>query len=201
MSSSQLPHDWETQRLKVTDSTLDDVPELQQIYDACPSIWGWTDGETRDEAPGQMRSALTEGVLPPNGREEYFRLQSIRLRDTGRLIGFLAVYHGFPGADTLWVNVLAFHPHFQGKAYGKELMQRLGDTVKGLVPYTRMRTCVNLKNWPSLRLCVGQGFDKIVHISGDKVHSAEGNLYIILEKALEESTKQRLQRGQAKPDR
>jgi hypothetical protein len=41
MSINQLPQHWETQRLKVTDSTLDDVPELQQTYDAKPTIWGW----------------------------------------------------------------------------------------------------------------------------------------------------------------
>jgi hypothetical protein len=69
MSINQLPQHWEAQRLKVTDSTLDDVPELQQIYDANPTIWGWMDGETQDEVSHQMRSALTEGALPPNGRK------------------------------------------------------------------------------------------------------------------------------------
>lgn len=135
-----------------------------------------------------MRSALTEGALPPNGSKECFRLQSIRLRHTGRLIGFLAAYHGFPSPDTFWVNVLAFHPRFQDKGYGKELMNRLSDVVRELETYTRMRTCVNLKNWPSLRLCVREGFDKIVHIAGDKVLSGEAESHIILEKPLEASS-------------
>jgi ribosomal protein S18 acetylase RimI-like enzyme len=184
VSINHLPHQWETQRCKVTDSALDEVQELQQIYDANPQIRGWAVAKGEDEPEHPMLAAFTEGALPPGGSKALFRLQSIRLNDTAQLIGFLGTYHGFPKGDMFWITVLAIQPNFQDKGYGKELMQGLSKVVKQLDSYTRMRTFVNLKNWPSLRLCVHAGFDKIVQIVGDSAHTDEADSYVMVEKSL-----------------
>jgi len=184
MTSTFLPHKWDTRQLTVEDSTLDEVQELQQINDVIPSIRGWTGVEAEDEPEDPMLFALTEGALPPNGSKELFRLQSIRLNQTNQLIGFLGTYQGFPSADTFWVTVIAIHPSFQGQGYGRELMRELSDIVKQLETLTRMRTFVSLKNWPSLRFFSQGGFDKIVIIAGDKVHSDEADSFIMPEKSL-----------------
>ncbi len=183
MAKNLLPGKWETERFTIEDSTLDEVQALQQINDDVPQTRGWTCVRGEDEPEYPMLSALKEGVLPPGGSKELFRLQSVRMRDKNQLIGFLGVYHGFPQEDIFWINTLTIHPSFQGKGYGPELMIGLSDVVKRLGSYSRMRTFVPLKNWPSLRLCVKVGLDKMVMIVGDKVHSNEAEAHVMLEKS------------------
>jgi hypothetical protein len=50
MSRNLLPGKWMTERLKVEDSTLDEVQELQQINDAVPQTQSWMRVEGQDEA-------------------------------------------------------------------------------------------------------------------------------------------------------
>ena len=184
MSRNLLPNQWKTERLRVEDSTLDEVPELQQINDAVPQTLGWMQVGGQDN-PDCMLTALQEGVLPPtpNRSKEYFRLQSIRTVRSGALIGFLGVYHGYPKDDIFWINAVTFHPEFQAQGYGTELFKRLIEIVEGLGSYTRMRTYVNLNNWPSLRLCVKVGLDKMVEIAGDKVYTDKAEAHILIEKS------------------
>jgi ribosomal protein S18 acetylase RimI-like enzyme len=184
MSRNLLPGKWKTERLKVEDSTLDEVQELQQINDAVPQTQSWMQVEGQDNVECSMLLALTEGVLPPtpDRSKEYFRLQSIRLGNSGELIGFLAVYHGFPNDDIFWINAVTFQPKFQGQGYGLKLMIRLCEIVKQTGSYARMRTYVSHTNWPSLRLCVKAGLNKMVEIVGDKVHTDKAEAHVLLEK-------------------
>jgi ribosomal protein S18 acetylase RimI-like enzyme len=175
-----------TARLAVRDSTLDDVPLLQRIYETVPDVRDWMGAAESGKPARTMRSALMEGALPPNGSRERFRLQSIRLADTGQMIGFLGVYHGFPEEDVLWVTVLAIHPQFQHRGYGQVLMRGLDGVVKQLGTYTRMRLFASLKNWPGLRFWTQAGFDKVVLIAGDKVYSEEADAHVMLERSLVE---------------
>ena len=185
MSRNLLPGKWKTERLKVEDSTLDEVQELQQINDAVPQTQSWMRVEGQDEAECSMLSALKVGVLPPipNRSKEFFRLQSIRLSSSEELIGFLGVYHGFPKEDIFWINALTFHPKFQGKGYGPELLSGLIEIVKQSGSYTCMRSYASLTNWPTLRLCVKVGLNRMVEIVGDKVHSDKAEAHVLLEKS------------------
>jgi len=182
MTRTLLPNKWQTEQLTVQDSTLDQAQELQRINDLLPSIRGWTGAAVDGESADRMQSALVDGVLPPNGSKELFRLQSIHLRRTGQLIGFLGVYHGFPDAETLWIVVVAVHPSFQRQGYGSELMGELSCLVARLEPITRMRGFICHENLPSLRFFVGAGFDRIVTIAGDPTHA--GEFHFMLEKSL-----------------
>jgi hypothetical protein len=65
MSSSELPQQWDTEQLRVTDGCLDDLPDLQEIHDAIPEISPWTGAEATDDAPHPMLVALTDGLPPP----------------------------------------------------------------------------------------------------------------------------------------
>jgi GNAT superfamily N-acetyltransferase len=188
MSINQLPHKWETRRLEVKDSTLDEAQELQQINDAFPALRGWTDEKVEGESVDSILFVLREGMLPPNGSKEFFRLQSIRLSHTNQLIGFMGVYHGFPSADVFWLNVLAIRPGFQGKGYGRELVRGLSDVVRQLGTFTHMQMFVSLKHWPALRFWSQGGFDKIVRIVGDKVLADTTHAHVMLEKSLVESS-------------
>jgi ribosomal protein S18 acetylase RimI-like enzyme len=184
MSTNLIPHEWVTARLAVRDSMLDDVPALQRIYDAVPKVREWMGTAEEGGPEPTMGSALAEGALPPDGSPERFRLQSILLADTGRVIGFLAVYHGFPEEGVLWVNVLAFDPRFQHLGYGQELVRGLGDVVAQLGTYACMRLYAHLKNWPALRFWTRAGFDRIVKIEGEKVCTEEADAYVMLERSL-----------------
>jgi ribosomal protein S18 acetylase RimI-like enzyme len=177
-----LPHRWETPRLTVQDSALHDVPELQQINDHLPSIEGWTGAQTKDGTGDSLLAALAQGVLPPDGSPALFRLQSLQLRHTGQLAGFLGAYHGFPTPDTLWITVLAIDPPFQGQGLGQEVLCGLSDMLGHLGTFSRMRLCVSLKNWPALRFWTQAGFRTIVEVAGDKVHSDTASGHLILEK-------------------
>jgi len=128
MSRNLLPGKWMTERLKVEDSTLDEVQELQKINDAVPQTQSWMRVEGQDEA-------------------------------------------------------VTFHPKFQGKGYGPELMSGLIEIVKQLGSYTCMRSYASLTNWPSLRLCVKVGLNRMVEIVGDKVHSDKAEAHVLLEKS------------------
>ena len=122
-----------------------------------------------------------DGVPPPNGSKDLFRLQSIRLRSTGQLIGFQGTYHGFPDAQTLWMIVIAIHPSFQRQGYGSEVMGELSSLVRQMGTFTRMRGFICLENLPSLRFHVGVGFDKIVTVAKDTRYR---EAHILLEKSL-----------------
>ena len=133
-----------------------------------------------------MLAALTEGVLPPtpDRSRDYFRLQSIQLDSAGELMGFLGVYHGFPTEDVFWINAVTFDPKYQAKGYGPELLGGLCEEVKQLGSYTRIRSYVLLTNWPSLRLCVKVGLNRMLAIVGDKVYSDKAEAHVLVEKLL-----------------
>jgi ribosomal protein S18 acetylase RimI-like enzyme len=179
-----LPERWETERLMVQDTTLGETPELQQVMDTIQEIRGWTGDGMTDEPDRRVSSVLTEPPLPPNGSEERFRMQSIRVKGTGELIGLLTMYHGFPADDVFWVHTLALALRFQGQGYGPELIRGLCGTVTQLGTYTRMQLFAHLKNWRALRFWTSAGFDRVVEIRGDKVYSADANAYVRLERCL-----------------
>lgn len=180
---------WQTKQLRVSDSIHAEVEALQQINDAVPQTQSWMQVPGQENTAGSMLLALQEGVLPPtpDRSKEYFRLQSIHLARSGKLIGFIGVYHGFPECDIFWINTVTLHPKYQGKGYGTELLEGLVENVKQLKSYTRMRTFVSLTNWPSLRLCIKAGLNRMVEIAGDKVHSEVAEAHVLVERSFLEA--------------
>ncbi len=183
MSRKLIPTKWNTERLVVADSTLDEIETLQEINDLVPQTKSWMQVDDQNEACS-MRLALEKGVLPPVPERsiEFFRLQSIRISSSQELIGFLGVYHGFPQEDVFWINTVTFHPKNQGLGYGVELLIGLCEIVRQLGSYTCMRTYVSLNNFRSLKLCVKVGLNKMIEIAGDKVYSEQA--HVLLEKTI-----------------
>ena len=181
MTINLIPNQWETQHLVVKDGMLDGIPELDHIFAACAYIGEWSGWKEEGHPEQSTLSLLTEGELPPNGSKEFYRLQSLRLSDTGQMIGLLAIYHGFPTANIVWILNLFIHPDFQGKGYGQELVCSLSDIVQSL-GFTGMRLLVDVKNWPALQFWVQGGFDKIIQYQGDKILSEKTFAHLILEK-------------------
>lgn len=182
MPRKLIPAQWQTQRLLISDSTLDEVETLQAINDIVPQTQSWMQS---DENPTcSMRQVLEQGALPPVPERslEYFRLQSVRLRSSGELIGFLGVYHGFPQPDVFWINAFTFHPDCQGTGYGPELFLALSEMVRQLGSYACMRSYVSLDNLPSLKMCVKVGMNSILEVAGDPSHPDQW--HVLLEKSI-----------------
>jgi ribosomal protein S18 acetylase RimI-like enzyme len=179
-----LPSLWQTERLSVRDSVLDDLPELEAVAHTCLYVNEWT-GWRAEEHPGEsLRCAVSDGLPPPNGSKELYRMQTIRLRSTERAIGFAGCYHGWPEPDTFYVTEVMIDAQFQGQGYGQELARGLTDQVAQLGAYRRICLLAALKNWPALRFWMRAGFDRMVDYKGDKRHSPETFAYLMLEKAL-----------------
>jgi ribosomal protein S18 acetylase RimI-like enzyme len=98
-----------------------------------------------------------------------------------RLNDLIKIREGFPRDDIIWINTVTFHPEYQAQGYGPELMKGLIEIVEGLESHTRMRTYVNLNNWPSLRLYMKVGFDKMVKIAGNKVYTDKAEAHVLVE--------------------
>ena len=180
MNISIIPDQWETQRLVVSDSVGTEIPVIQDVCDACSYINEWT-GWNPDDHPGlTMETVLRDGELPPNGSKEFFKLQTIRLKNTKEVIGFFEFYHGFPDENTFFVLYLTIHPKYQRKGYGQEAVRSLCPLVRGL-GYTSIRLVVALKNWPAIRFWVKSGFNYIVDIRGDPIYSTTTFADLILE--------------------
>ncbi len=162
-----MPHTWQTSRLVVQDSQPHEIAALQEIYDNCSYIGQWTGFKSAEENP--MQALLNGEDLPPEGVKEQFKLQSIYLRDSFKLIGYLAIYHGYPDQDALYIAVLAIHTQFQHNHYGKELMTQFAQETRELGLYSRLVLTVSIKNWPALRFWLNNGFNRILKFKGDPI--------------------------------
>lgn len=166
---NQLQNRWETSNLLVEDSTQAEIQNLQAIYDNCGYIGEWTGIE--GEKPDYMQEEFDHKHLPPEGKEEFHRLQSIKLKADNKIIGYTVLYHGFPDEKTLWIAILAIHTDYQGRHFGEEYVAGLVEEAKKLQGYEQIGLSVGVKNWPALRFWINNGFTTILKFNGDKIHS------------------------------
>ena len=167
----QLPSSWHSKRLSVTDSTVAELDDLQTIYDACAYIGEWCGPDTTIKGT-EMRDALAHKNLPPHGKKNAHRVQTIRTENE-TIIGYLLLYHGFPDTRTFWIATLAIHPVHQKKQYGKEVIEGLTHEIQILKKYAYIGGCVGIKNWPALRFWIQNGFNKILKFDGDTTYAAD----------------------------
>lgn len=168
-TGNQISNSWHTDRLIVEDTMETEIEELEGIYKNCGYIGQWTGLESKEEYP--MRLEFEHKNLPPDGQKELHRLQSIKLKDSGKIIGYLILYHGFPDERTFWIAVMAIHTDYQGKKFGQEAVAGLIKEIKQLEIYRRMGLTVGVKNWPALRFWINTGFNTIINFKGDKIYS------------------------------
>ena len=109
-----------------------------------------------DNPDCSMLVVLEEGELPPipDRSREYFR----------------------------WISIIAIHPEFQAQGFGSERLKDLIEGVAELGSYSCRRTYVNLNNWPSLRMRMKAGMNKMVEIAGDKVYTDQAEAHVLVEK-------------------
>lgn len=174
----------------MSDSAHEESDELQHIHEMVLQTRSWMQDENQPDVNPTIMDAIEEGILPPvmTRSKENFRTQTIRLKENGYIIGFTAFYLGFPQEDVFWIKAITLHPDHQAKGIGPEFLDSLFEVVKDTNAFTRIQTYVELTNWPSLRLCVKAGLNRMVNIVGDKVHSESAGAHVLLEKMIEESS-------------
>ncbi|NUU77633.1 GNAT family N-acetyltransferase [Paenibacillus xylanilyticus] len=163
----QLPAEWKSDRLVISNVQEFEIPELQSICDSSRYLQQW-DGREHD--PDYVKKCFEEGNLPPGGMLENYRIQSIRTAKDHRKIGLLSLYHGYPSADSVYLEFIYIQSEIQKQGYGQEMIHALTHNLSEL-GYKEIRINVALKNWPALRFWIKSGFDQISGIYGDLEHS------------------------------
>lgn len=170
---------WETERLIVRDTIVEDIDSVQEIYMHSQSTEGWTRNEelTNDYIP----NGVIKGNLPPNGMKEYYKIQSIIQKNSSKIIGFLEFYHGYPQKEVLYIGTLLFYEDYRNRGYGQEVMTELLKQIREL-GFSKARLGVTLKNWGGIYFWSKLGFNKITKYSGDKVLTKNSFALLELEK-------------------
>ncbi|MEK7563179.1 MAG: GNAT family N-acetyltransferase [Patescibacteria group bacterium] len=167
----QLPKEWKTERSIIQDSVETDVPELQKVYDERAYIGELTGYDDPRENP--MLAEFRHETLPPDGRAELHRVQSIFEKQTKEFVGYLICYHGFPDHETLWIAVLAIRPTFQRQKLGKEVIDALSIETKKLGTFHRMGISIGTGNEPAMKFWSSCGFTQIVKTIDHGEHKEE----------------------------
>lgn len=175
-----LPKTGETQRLIIKDSVMEECEKLQEVNEASDYIEKWVGWKTPSD---YVYTTLTQGNLPPEGKKERFQAKTIYQKDTGKIIGVIELYNGYLSEDVLAIGWIFILPEYQKSGYAKEAMNLIFEEAKR-ADYKKLELGVHLKNWPAIRFWHKLGFDKIVKIDGDEVHSENTFASLILEKDL-----------------
>ena len=177
---------WTTDRLIIRDSSLDEITRLRDIFNANASVGqqGWDPTFTiidEQEIEGHVQRSDTR----EEPGHENFQMQTIFEQESGAMIGYYHVYHGVP-QHPMWgfISMFVLHPDQQKHGYGREVMEGVFDQARTLGDRDALGARVYLKNWPALRFWVGQGFDHIEKMDGDKTHSDATQASLVLVKLL-----------------
>ncbi|CAH1207777.1 hypothetical protein PAECIP111893_02778 [Paenibacillus plantiphilus] len=159
-----LPSSWKTERLHMEDLTAELVLQVQQLYESSQYLGEW-DGNI-ERKPDYIMKCLAEGELPPNGKKENYRMQTIKRLEDGRIVGYFTIYHGFPNDDITYIAFMYIDRSCQRQGYAAEVIKGLTSELTRL-NYRAIRLNVALKNWPGIRFWLHSGFTTITTIHGD----------------------------------
>ncbi len=178
-----LPDRWGTERLIVRDAVMEDVPHLQNVFNACSYVGEW-DNTFYEETEEAFTQLVSKSIKLNHSTEEIFKMQSVLLRGGENIIGYFHLFHDAPITHHVWISMFAVHPHFQKNRYGSELAYGIWDQFRSLGEYEAIWLRVYLKNWPALRFWIEMGWRTIVRYEGDTVHADDTMAAVVLEKKI-----------------
>lgn len=178
--ASQIPNTFETERLILRNTVIEDEDTLFEVSDSCNYMAEYT-GETVTK--DDIHDMIVNGDLPPKGYKEFFQSMTILSKENNDVIGDLDYYCGYPNPDTLWISSFTIKKDYQEKGYGKEVIDAFSEILK-ISPVHKIGIGVHLKNWQALRFWFKCGFAKITAIKGDKVYAPNHFSIIALEKTV-----------------
>jgi ribosomal protein S18 acetylase RimI-like enzyme len=168
---AQLPSEWKTERLMMRDAIEKDLSELRKIHEECSYIDELIGH--RDEAADPMLSEFRGECLPPNGKKELHRLQTITESSSKEMVGYLITYHGFPDPDIFWIAQLSIRPQHQRQKFGQEVIAGLSTEVKKLEKYTKLGIGIGVGNEPAMKFWTTCGFTGILKTLNRGTHAEE----------------------------
>lgn len=177
----QLPPAWQTGRLAVADAVPADVPRLCDIFNSCHAVVDW-DPTFYLVAESELASLVRQSQAEA-GPDAGFRLQGLRRREDGELVGYFHLWHAVPEPGSALVSMFVIHRAHQAQHYGREAVAGLLGQLRA-AGYAFVRLRVYLKNWPALRFWIGCGFTGIHRMDGAATHTAAAHASLILEQAL-----------------
>ena len=155
-----------TERLIMTLANLDDLKELEIIEEECDKYFLF-DPPCEENHSCSLKECITIGDIPPGGKRENYFIYCIRQDNI--LIGFLAYYLEYQNkSDLAYLSVIYVKEDHQRKGIGKEILDKIIERFT-TIKIKEIRTHVSLRNLPSLRFFVNQGFDKIINVEGNGV--------------------------------
>jgi ribosomal protein S18 acetylase RimI-like enzyme len=178
-----LPASWDTERLVVRDATMQDVPRLRNVFNACSYVGEW-DSTFYEETEEAFIQLVTKSLHFNHTNHEIFKMQSVLLRGGSDIIAYFHLFHDSPMPHRVWISMFVVHPHYQKNRYGSELAYGICDQFRQLGEYEAIWLKVCLKNWPALRFWIDMGWRTIVHYEGDTVLADDTMASIVLEKKL-----------------
>jgi len=183
-ASQFLRSSWMTERILVVDSTLEDVPYLTQIFNACGYVEPW-DPTFHTVVDDELTRLVLQSIAT-TGADQSFRLQCLWSKMEDKCLGYFHIDHCPPGIrqrSTVWLSMFVMHPSFQRKQFAQEVVTGLAQQLTQC-GYAAIWIGVYLKNWPAMRFWIQQGFTKIIKYDGASVISENGHARLILEKRL-----------------
>jgi ribosomal protein S18 acetylase RimI-like enzyme len=168
MQETLAPPLWETERLRISDARRQEAPQLTAACNACSYVQPW-DPTFHPVEEKEILELIDRSIETDDDSEERFRMQAVRLRESGATIGYYHCIYGKPEPDDVWISICIIRPEFQRHRYGRELVEGLASIFAGL-GYRALKLDVSLKNWPALRFWTRVGFTRVVEIRGDAVH-------------------------------
>ncbi|MEW4282898.1 GNAT family N-acetyltransferase [Priestia koreensis] len=175
-----IPSMWETNQLIVRDLQEAEIGDVQALYFQGSYLGEW-DGRTYDY--DYITQCFTTGDIPPGGTKDHFKIQVLRMKESHKIIGLLAMYHGHPSSDVFYITYFYVDQRLQSQGLGREAMEQLLQCVKE-ANYTEIRANVAIKNWPALRFWTSLGLDRIQGVFGDRTHSSQSFADVELVKKL-----------------
>ena len=157
---------WETERMIIRDANLQDVGILQEIYSHSQSTegWIWDDKLTAE----YILNGLNKGHLPPHGRKAFYKVQSMTMKKSSEIVGFIEFYQGYPNKDVLYIGTLLLGRDYRNQRYGQEVIHKLCDQARES-GFSQARLGVTLKNWLGIYFWTKLGFNSILKFRGEKL--------------------------------
>jgi ribosomal protein S18 acetylase RimI-like enzyme len=185
-ASRFLPSSWTTERIMITDSTLEDVPHLTRLFNACSYVEPWD--PTFHPVPDDELYQLVVRSLATTGADQAFRLQCLRSKADDVRIGYFHLHHSpprLPQPSTVWISMFVIHPSYQRQQFAQEVVTGLTQQL-AQCGYVAIWLEVYLKNWSALRFWIQQGFTNIIEYDGARLHTETEHASLVLEKRLKE---------------
>jgi diamine N-acetyltransferase len=180
---SKIADTWQTSRLSVNTSLLEEAPDLLEVFNSCAYVEPW-DPTFKPVLLEEIAGLISTSLGIGEKIDERFLIQTIRHKETGEVIGYFHIYHSVPHPNTVFMSMFVVRPELQKHHFGQEAFEGLVEQVREAGGWKAVWLQVYLKNWPAMRFWVRNGFTRIIEMRGDSIHEQNSHAAVVLEKII-----------------